>query len=54
MKRDVAKKLERLERRTQKAIAELIRDRLKKGQEDLVTSVNIGARFNQEVDVDDE
>ncbi|KAK7788934.1 hypothetical protein R5R35_012069 [Gryllus longicercus] len=53
LKRDVAKKLERLERRTQKAIAELIRDRLKKGQEDLVTSVNIGARTNQE-EVDDD
>ncbi|KAB0790452.1 hypothetical protein PPYR_15141 [Photinus pyralis] len=29
LKRDVAKKLEKLERRTQRAIAELIRDRLK-------------------------
>ena len=29
LKRDVAGKLEKLERRTQKAIAELIRDRLK-------------------------
>ncbi|KAJ9573742.1 hypothetical protein L9F63_008866 [Diploptera punctata] len=54
LKRDVAKKLERLERRTQKAIAELIRDRLKKGQEDLVTSVNIGASTNQNLDVDDD
>ncbi|KAJ4448350.1 hypothetical protein ANN_10365 [Periplaneta americana] len=54
LKRDVAKKLERLERRTQKAIAELIRDRLKKGQEDLVTSVNIGANANQNLDVDDD
>uniref|UniRef100_A0A182PDH0 Coiled-coil domain-containing protein 12 n=1 Tax=Anopheles epiroticus TaxID=199890 RepID=A0A182PDH0_9DIPT len=33
LKRDVAKKLEKLERRTQKAIAELIRERLKAGQE---------------------
>ncbi|XP_046982845.1 coiled-coil domain-containing protein 12 [Schistocerca americana] len=47
LKRDVAKKLERLERRTQKAIAELIRDRLRKGQEDLANSVNAGARINQ-------
>ena len=54
LKRDVAKKLEKLERRTQKAIAELIRERLKKGQEDLVTSVNIGASTNQNLDVDDD
>ncbi|XP_017782484.1 PREDICTED: coiled-coil domain-containing protein 12 [Nicrophorus vespilloides] len=40
LKRDVAKKLEKLERRTQKAIAELIRDRLKQRQEDLATMVN--------------
>lgn len=33
LKRDVAKKLEKLERRTQKAIAELIRDRLKERQD---------------------
>lgn len=38
LKRDVAKKLERLERRTQKAIAELIWERLKQGNED-----NLGA-----------
>ncbi|PSN47521.1 Coiled-coil domain-containing protein 12 [Blattella germanica] len=54
LKRDVAKKLERLERRTQKAIAELIRERLKKGQEDLVTSVNYGANANQNLDVDED
>ncbi|CAG2055305.1 unnamed protein product [Timema podura] len=54
LKRDVAKKLERLERRTQKAIAELIRDRLKKGQEDFATSVDAGARANQELDVDED
>jgi len=54
LKRDVAKKLERLERRTQKSIAELIRERLKKGQEDLVTSVNIGANANQNLDVDED
>ncbi|NP_001158518.1 Coiled-coil domain-containing protein 12 [Oncorhynchus mykiss] len=35
LKRDVAKKLEKLERRTQKAIAELIRDRLKGSEEEL-------------------
>ncbi|CAB3239351.1 unnamed protein product [Arctia plantaginis] len=38
LKRDVAKKLEKLERRTQKAIAELIWERLKRGNED-----NLGA-----------
>ncbi|XP_054271741.1 coiled-coil domain-containing protein 12-like [Macrosteles quadrilineatus] len=53
LKRDVAKKLERLEKRTQRAIAELIRDRLKTGQTDLATSVNIGARATQE-DVDED
>lgn len=33
LKRDVAKKLEKLERRTQRAIAELIRERLKQRQD---------------------
>lgn len=42
LKRDVAKKLEKLERRTQKAIAELIRERLKKNL-DLSQIVNVGA-----------
>lgn len=40
LKRDVAKKLEKLERRTQKAIAELIRDRLKQRQ-DLAGAVTV-------------
>ncbi|XP_035781742.1 coiled-coil domain-containing protein 12-like [Anopheles albimanus] len=41
LKRDVTKKLERLERRTQKAIAELIRDRLKSGQQqNILQAVN--------------
>lgn len=35
LKRDVAKKLEILERRTQRAIAEIIRDRLKNNQNEL-------------------
>nr|XP_046194878.1 coiled-coil domain-containing protein 12-like [Oncorhynchus gorbuscha] len=39
LKRDVAKKLEKLERRTQKAIAELIRDRLKGSEEELAGAV---------------
>jgi coiled-coil domain-containing protein 12 len=54
VKRDVAKKLERLDRRTQKAIAELIRERLKNRQEDLVMNVNIGANVNQDMDVDED
>lgn len=41
LKRDVAKKLEKLERRTQKAIAELIRDRLK-NNENILQAVNVG------------
>ncbi|XP_053681912.1 coiled-coil domain-containing protein 12 [Sabethes cyaneus] len=43
LKRDVSKKLEKLERRTQKAIAELIRDRLKAGQDDILQAVNVAA-----------
>ena len=38
LKRDVSKKLEKLEKRTQKAIIELIRERLK--EEDLASAVN--------------
>ncbi|XP_076651587.1 coiled-coil domain-containing protein 12 [Halictus rubicundus] len=48
LKRDVAKKLEKLERRMQKAIAELIRDRLKQGQHDLATVVNIATKEHSE------
>lgn len=45
LKRDVAKKLEKLEKRTQRAIAELIRDRLRLEQgDDLASAVNAGAR----------
>ncbi|KYM99676.1 PREDICTED: coiled-coil domain-containing protein 12 [Cyphomyrmex costatus] len=40
LKRDIAKKLEMLERRTQKAIAEEVRTRLKRGQQDLAAYVN--------------
>uniref|UniRef100_H2LVR2 Coiled-coil domain containing 12 n=1 Tax=Oryzias latipes TaxID=8090 RepID=H2LVR2_ORYLA len=39
LKRDVAKKLEKLERRTQRAIAELIRDRLRGSEEELAGAV---------------
>ena len=38
LKRDVAKRLEKLEKKTQKAIVELIRERLK--EEDLASAVN--------------
>lgn len=45
LKRDVAKKLEKLERRTQKAIVELIRERLLGSEENLATVVNsVGER----------
>ncbi|EHA98666.1 Coiled-coil domain-containing protein 12 [Heterocephalus glaber] len=46
LKRDVAKKLEKLEKRTQRAIAELIRERLK-GQEDSLASA-VDASAEQE------
>lgn len=41
LKRDIGPKLEKLEKRTQKAIAELIRERLK--EEDLANAVAAGA-----------
>ncbi|XP_005094457.1 coiled-coil domain-containing protein 12 [Aplysia californica] len=47
LKRDVSKKLEKLERRTQRAIAELIRERLKASQEDLASMVSVGAEQNR-------
>nr|KAF6420048.1 coiled-coil domain containing 12 [Molossus molossus] len=46
LKRDVAKKLEKLEKRTQRAIAELIRERLR-GQEDSLASA-VDASTEQE------
>ncbi|XP_055937855.1 coiled-coil domain-containing protein 12-like [Argiope bruennichi] len=55
LKRDVAKKLEILERRTQKAIAELIRERLKSSEDDLAEAVNIQAEMaNKDVDSDED
>ncbi|XP_028984477.1 coiled-coil domain-containing protein 12 [Betta splendens] len=50
LKRDVAKKLEKLERRTQRAIAELIRDRLRGSEEELAGAV--GAARAEEGDSD--
>jgi len=49
LKRDADKKLRKLERRTQRAIAELIRERLATGKEDLLLSaMNSGARVEQD------
>lgn len=49
LKRDVSKKLEKLERSTQRAIAELIRERLLEGQQDsLLASVNVATSQIQE------
>ncbi|KHN85627.1 Coiled-coil domain-containing protein 12 [Toxocara canis] len=43
LKRDVAERMEKLERRTQRAIAELIRRRLAAGETELASAVNSGA-----------
>lgn len=48
----MAKKLERLDRKTQRAIAELIRERLKSEQNDLATSVALGAQAQDQDDDD--
>ncbi|KAF4088345.1 hypothetical protein AMELA_G00081220 [Ameiurus melas] len=50
LKRDVAKKLEKLEKRTQKAIAELIRERLKGSETELAFAV--GSVTTEEADSD--
>lgn len=45
----------KLERRTQRSIAELIRERLKGEQNiDLASAVNEGARANAQIDIDEE
>jgi len=49
LKRDVAQKLNKLERRTRRAIAELIRDRLREGQSNLADAVAM-ARPEQDED----
>lgn len=46
LKRDVSKKLEKLEHRTQRAIAELIRERLHKNEANMLEGVNV-AMANQ-------
>ncbi|KAK5973121.1 Coiled-coil domain-containing protein 12 [Trichostrongylus colubriformis] len=43
LKRDIEKKLQKLERKTQKCIAEMIRQRLAEGKGDLASTVNAGA-----------
>lgn len=43
LKRDVSKKLEKLEHRTQRAIAELIRERLHRNQENMLEGVSVAA-----------
>lgn len=54
LKRDIAKKLEKLERRTQRAIAELIRERLQTSNQDLALVVNASdAIARTEEDEDD-
>ncbi|XP_028934249.1 coiled-coil domain-containing protein 12 [Ornithorhynchus anatinus] len=50
LKRDVAKKLDKLEKRTQRAIAELIRERLRGQDEDLASAV--GSAKQEESDSD--
>lgn len=47
LKRDVSKKLEKLEKRTQRAIAELIRERLKTNQDNMLQAVNVGSAITQ-------
>jgi len=43
LKRDIAKKLEKLEKRTSRAIGEIIRERLKGTDQDLADAVTVGA-----------
>uniref|UniRef100_A0A0K0DN38 Coiled-coil domain-containing protein 12 n=1 Tax=Angiostrongylus cantonensis TaxID=6313 RepID=A0A0K0DN38_ANGCA len=44
LKRDIEKRLQKLERRTQKCIAEMIRERLAEGKGDLASTVNAGVQ----------
>ncbi|XP_063780669.1 coiled-coil domain-containing protein 12 [Pseudophryne corroboree] len=50
LKRDVAKKLEKLEKRTQRAIAELIRERLRGQEENLASAVSTAKQENEDSD----
>lgn len=53
LKRAINKKLQKLEKKTQKAISELIRERLNK-QDDLLEQVNVGAQQTQQQNNDDD
>lgn len=46
LKRAINKKLQKLEKKTQKAISELIRERLNR-EDDLLTQVNVGVQQTQ-------
>ncbi|XP_071416134.1 coiled-coil domain-containing protein 12 [Pithys albifrons albifrons] len=50
LKRDVSKKLEKLEKRTQRAIAELIRERLKGQEEELASAVGAAKQEGSDSD----
>lgn len=55
LKRDIERRMAQLERRTQRAIAELIRERLRVEHNiDFVTAINEGARVNAQIDNDEE
>lgn len=53
LKRSIGKKLQKLEKRTQKAISDLIRERLNTGIT-LLEQVNIGAQETQNQQPDDD
>merc|ERR1711990_21327 len=56
LKRDIAKKLEKLERRTARAIGEVIRERLRAeegGEEDLASAVAAGASYSAQTEEED-
>lgn len=56
LKRDIAKKLEKLERRTARAIGEVIRERLRAeegGEEDLASAVAAGASYSAQNEEED-
>merc|ERR1711990_1216452 len=55
LKRDIAKKLEKLERRTARAIGEIIRDRLRaeEGEDDLASAVKAGASYAAQAEEED-
>lgn len=54
LKRAINKRLQKLEKRTQKAISELIRERLNQGETTLLENVNIGAQETQKYAEDDD